>query len=106
VSLPISCIPYNRHSHSKVTLAIQALKNTLSVGADKIPIDIIKLCVNYIAKLHSNLFSRCLETGYFPKLMKIGKIILVLKNGEKSLISNYRPISLLSNFSKIFEKLL
>ena len=38
--------------------------------------------------------------------MKIAKVILLFKNGEKSLMSNYRPISLLSIINKLFEKLI
>ena len=43
--------------------------------------------------------------GIFPSEMKIAKVIPLFKNGNKSDFSNYRPISLLSQFSKILEKL-
>ena len=45
-------------------------------------------------------------TGIYPDLLKIAKVIPVFKKGDKLLVSNYRPISLLSNMNKIFEKLI
>ena len=38
--------------------------------------------------------------------MKIAKVIPLFKSGDHELVSNYRPISLLPTFSKVFEKLL
>ena len=52
------------------------------------------------------IYNLSLETGIFPENLKIAKVIPVFKKGDDQLISNYRPISLLSIFSKIFEKLI
>ena len=46
-----------------------------------------------------------LETGYVPKEFKISKVVPVFKDGDKHDFNNYRPISLLSSFSKLFEKI-
>ena len=40
----------------------------------------------------------------FPDPMKLAKIVPIFKSGDKKIISNYRPISVLTFFSKIFEK--
>ena len=45
------------------------------------------------------------QTGVFPNKMKIAKVIPLYKSGEKNIFTNYRPISLLPQFSKILEKL-
>ena len=46
------------------------------------------------------------ENGFFPDACKIAKIVAIHKNGDKSHSSNYRPISILTCFSKNFEGLL
>ena len=52
------------------------------------------------------MFNDCIEKGTFLNILKIGQIIPVYKNGAKDQCCNYRPISLLSPLSKIFEKCL
>ena len=52
----------------------------------------------------SDLFNLCVETGVFPDDMKVAEVIPIFKQDSKINCSNYRPISLLSSFSKIFEK--
>ena len=45
-----------------------------------------------------------LMTGVVTSQLKIAKIIPIFKSGDRTLMDNYRPISLLNNFSKILEK--
>ena len=54
----------------------------------------------------SQVFNKSLELGVFPQKMKIAKIIPFFKKEDKLDCNNYRPISLLPNISKIFEKLM
>ena len=46
-----------------------------------------------------------LEMGIFPERMKIAKVIPIFKSGKKDYFTNYRPVSLIPQFSKILEKL-
>ena len=46
-----------------------------------------------------------METGIFPKILKIGKATPVYTKGDPQLFDNYRPISILPIFQKIFEKI-
>ena len=68
---------------------------------------ILKILSPIISPVLTNLFNKCIKDGYFPKELKIAKIIPLYKNkGSISEFCNYRPISMLSVFSKIFEKLI
>ena len=66
---------------------------------------IVKQVINYIAKHLAHVCSKSFECGVFPDNLKVAKIRPLFKAGDRSLFSNYRPISLLSHFSKILEKL-
>ena len=68
---------------------------------------ILKLLSPVIGPVLANIFNLCVRDGYFPKELKVAKVIPLYKNkGSINDISNYRPISMLSVFSKIFEKLI
>ena len=54
----------------------------------------------------SDLFNFYLKEGVYPDSLKVAEVIPIFKKGEHDKTTNYRPISLLSQFYKIFEKLL
>ena len=54
----------------------------------------------------TNLINQTLSTGKFPKLLKIAKISPIFKKGDDTLLSNYRPVSVLPSVSKVFEKVI
>ena len=60
----------------------------------------------YIISSLIYICNKLLLKGIFPTRLKFSQIIPILKKGKKSEISNYRPISLLTSFSKIFEKII
>ena len=66
---------------------------------------IIKQVINYIVKPLAHVCSTSFEYGVFPDNMKVAKVVPLFKAGDRSVFSIYRPISLLSQFSKILEKL-
>ena len=51
-------------------------------------------------------FNHCIENGVYPDILKLAKIIPLYKGSSKQSLGNYRPISILSLFNKIFELLL
>ena len=63
----------------------------------------IKLCGKTIAYLLKRNFEASLQKGTFPSCWKKANIVPVQKKEDKSLLRNYRPISLLPIFGKIFE---
>ena len=54
----------------------------------------------------SKLINFCISDGIYPDLLKVAKVIPIFKNGGRDRTTNYRPISLLSQFNKVFEKVL
>ena len=85
---------------------INALKINKAHGHDHVSIRMIKLCSKFIAKPLSIIFKNCIDTGTFPDIWKRPNIIPVHKKGDKQIVDNYRPVSLLPIFGKILEKLL
>ena len=67
---------------------------------------ILNLYNHVIAPVLKILLNNCMRSGIFPDELKIAKVIPLYKSGDKSDITNYRPISLLPVLSKIFEKLI
>ena len=113
-----SAIPNSLNYISKARLssfcineeAIPEIINALNInkahGHDDISIWMIKLCGKSVVKPLSMIFNNCIDTGTFPDIWKQSNIIAVHKKGDKQIVNNYRPVSLLPIFGKKFEKLL
>jgi hypothetical protein len=85
---------------------IKSIKPNKSCGPYSIPFDILNLLLFDIATILTKIINLTFETGVFPSSLKLVKVIPIFKNKGSSLqFNNYRPISLLSNIDKIFEKL-
>ena len=67
---------------------------------------IIKECSQSLAAPVVFLFNQSIQQRIFPSKLKLARIVPIYKKGPKSDINNYRPISLLNIFSKIFEKIM
>ena len=88
----------------EVCTIIKELKNKNSIGFDGIDVKILKHSAEIICKYLCIGLNKCISEGIFPRIMKIAKVIPIHKEGKKASPSNYRPISILVNLSKIFEK--
>ena len=85
---------------------INELNSKKTSGPGSIPTEILKLTNNIISKPLSEIINLSFESGIFPSILKCSKIIPIYKKGENTSINSYRPISQLSNISKIIEKLI
>ena len=66
----------------------------------------LKLGTVYFSRIITTLFNQCLCQGVYPSLLKVARITPIFKRGKRSLIENYRPVSVLPVLNKIFEKLI
>ena len=104
----IKSVPYSMFlepiTEEEVTHYIRSLNDHKSAGATEIPIKCIKLSNVIISPILTVIFNRCITEGIFPDDLKIAQITPIFKKGSQALCGNYRPISVLSPCSKIFEK--
>ena len=88
----------------KVIINLDLLKPS---GPDCIPVLVLKNCEPELSYILAELFNKFLKESCFPDCWKVSSVVPVFKNvGERSTAKNYRPFSLLSVVSKVFEKLL
>ena len=108
---PLSYIDINVNSifipiitEHEIILVIKSLNNS-SPGYDELPSSVMKQCLDlYITPL-TYLINLSICEGSFPDGLKLAKVLPIYKSEDEQLVQNYRPISVLPFFSKIFEKL-
>ena len=91
---------------TEVESEIDLLPTNKAHGPYSFPTRILKNAKPTISKLLSMIMNTSIKTGVYPSKLKHAKIIPVFKNDEEDDPGNYRPISLLSNINRIFEKLM
>lgn len=91
-------------NHKEIEDIIMGLKTKTSSGIDEISSKILKYCCRSLTPPLVNIVNKSLEQGQFPSALKLAKVYPKHKSGCKREISNYRPISLISTFSKVMEK--
>ena len=96
----------NAVTENEVHNAIMSLRDNNSTGSDCLTTKTLKLAANFIKTPLSCIINLSFSQGVFPTSFKTAKVIPIHKKGSKDNIENYRPISLLSNLSKIFERLM
>ena len=85
---------------------IPSLDGNKSSGPSSIPVKLLKIALPVIINPLRKLINHSFTTGIFPDAVKISKVIPIHKGGSTQDVNYYRPISLLSIFSKIIEKLM
>ena len=96
-----------RSISTEVTMQIiNSLKPKTSSGIDELSNKLIKYIKLIIVDPLTIIINQMLNTGIYPDLLKISKVIPLYKKNDNSVLSNYRPIALLPSVSKIFEKVI
>lgn len=101
-SLPLTAPVIDRES---LLNKLKLLDLRKGAGPDGIPPIFIYKCASVLVYPLTKIFNRSLSTGIFPDLWKSAKVIPIHKSDERDDVRNYRPISILSTFAKVFESL-
>ena len=99
----INSVPF---SDDLVINIIRNLNVNKAHGHDDISIRMIKMCDESLLRPLSIIFRNSLKSSIYPTTWKKANIIPVHKKDDKQCVNNYRPVSLLPVFGKIFEKLI
>ena len=71
----------------------------------ELPPFMAKACMDEFLEPITYMINESLKSGVFPSELKLARVVPIFKSGDPSLLTNYRPISVLSLFSKYFEKI-
>ena len=77
-----------------------------STGPHSIPVNLLKIITDLIIEPLCKIITNSFSSGIFPDALKICKVVPIHKGESTQNVNNYRPISLLSIFDKIIEKLM
>ena len=97
---------YDPCTANEVCILINELSISKASGPNGIPTKILQMISKEISTPLSKIFNIAVTSGTHPELLKLVDVIPIFKKGSRLLVSNYRPISLLSNLNKIFEKIM
>ena len=93
----------NDCDNKEVTAIIRDLDSNKS---SDIPIKVIKHCSHLLSPILTKYLNVFMSKGIFPRILKIGRITPIFKKGDPQVLGNYRPVSTLPLFGKIFEKII
>ena len=79
------------------------MNNKSSSGVDSIGNSVVKVTSDETNPYLTQLINLSFDHGVFPKLLARAKVFPLQKDGDKTEVNNYRPISILSIWSKVFE---
>ena len=88
----------------QVLKILQGLNRNCATGLDEIPASFLKGIAFVIAKPLAHIINCSLKSDIFPDYLKAAKVTSIFKSCSSDNFDNYRPISVLSTISKVFEK--
>ena len=97
---------FRKVSFCEVKKEILQLNVSKASQENDIPTKIVLMYVDQFSEYLKDVFNDSIDNCQFPNIFKLADVTPIFKKGDKSLKENYRPISILPNLSKIFERLL
>ena len=97
---------FNFISHDDIVKELNKLKTKKASQKTDIPIKIVKENVDIISHFLYHNFNNSLSCSTFPTGMKYADVTPIHKEDDKTDKTNYRPISILPNLSKVYERLM
>ena len=102
----IQNIIHNPCDEHEIKQIIKEFAPSKASGPNSIPVNLIKSACSILAPILTHLINKSLVQGKFPNLLKLGNVCPIYKKDDVDKCENYRPISLLSNIGKLFEKVI
>ena len=93
-------------SKKDVLNLIKQLPGNKATVSNDIPVSVLKESVSAYYEKLTDIFNNCIRSGTFPEILKKSEVTPVFKKGDLTSKTDYRPVSILSNFSNFFEKLI
>ena len=103
---PSSSFFFQPVTPQEVKPEISSISNNRSYGLYSSPTKLLKLSKDIIAPIISEIFNTSVKLGIYPSKLKMSKIIPIFKSDDDKDPNNYRAISLLSNYNRIYEKIM
>ena len=97
---------FSRISESEVASIVTELELGKALGHDGISAQVLKWCIPHILPLITKIFNEFVDKGVYPSTLKLARVTALHKGGKKDNADNFRPISILPQFNKVFEKLI
>jgi hypothetical protein len=93
-------------SEFEVQSLLSSLSPSKATGPDGVPAYLLKCCSEVIAPCLTVLFELSLQQGVFPSEWKSANVVPIPKKGDAHEVTNYRPVSLFSQVSKVLERMI
>ena len=100
---PTTLFKWRKVSCLEIMNIVKGLKNSKTKDIFDINGVLVKQVINTLLWPLTHCINRCLTEGIFPQTLKLAKVLPIFKKGDRSLMDNYRPISIVPIFSKIIE---
>ena len=97
---------FETFSRKDVLDLIKQLPGNKTAVSNDIPVSVLKISASAYYEKLTDIFNNCIRRGTFPGIFKKSEVTLVFKKGDATSKTDYHPVSTLSNFLKIFEKLI